>query len=787
MTSVLSPESSQATPPQPERRATAAAAGIALAAFVALVAAVGVWRPSLPAPLPEGAPPSDFSAARAMKHLRVIAKEPHPIGSAAQGRVRDYLLGELTALGLAPEVQKTTGFYYRSWSPYRAGAVENVLGRLRGTGGGEPVLLVAHYDSVPNAPGANDDGCGVASLLEAARALAAGPPPPRDVLFLFTDGEEPGLFGAEAFVREHPLAKGVGVVLNFDARGGGGPVVLFETSDGNDGLIREFAAAAPQPVANSVSYEIYKLLPNDTDMSVFKRAGLPGLNFAYIEQFNRYHTAADSVENVDEQTLQHQGASALALARRFAELPGGRPAGEGNAVYFNLPGSTFVRYTQTAARVLTGLAVLLFVAAVALGFRRRLLKVGSILYGAGALFLCLIASILTVVLAWSVASALHPDFISLPWGDPYNGGAYTLGLVFLAVAVTSALYVRFRRRRDVYSLTVGALLWWVFFAVLTTLAVPGASYLFAWPLLFASAGLCVLLAAGGGGPVLRLVVLAVYALPGLLFISPLIRQVVVALTLDFAGAVVFLEVLLLGLMLPHLDLLSRAGKWLAPGLSALLALGFIAAGLTTAGTDRRSPKADSVFYGLDADTGEAVWVSTDRSPDEWTGQFFGGGRERNPLKTLFPQNERPYMKAAAPAAALPVPQVTLLDERTSGQVRTLRLRVVSPRGGREVWVYTEADAAVVATSVNGKELALEEGKPANWPRFPWALNFHGLPAEGVELTLGVKPGQSLRLRVQDRTDGLPQLPQQFGARPDYIIPRPAPLSDATLVSKSYTF
>src|SRR4029079_1539671 len=102
----------------------------------------------------------------------------------------------------------------------------------------------------------------------------------------------------------------------------------------------------------------------------------------------------------------------------------------------------------------------------------------------------------------------------------------------------------------------------------------------------------------------------------------------------------------------------------------------------------------------------------------WTGQFFGAGRERNPLKTLFPQNERPYMKAAAPAAALPVPQVTLLEDQTNGQVRTLRLRVVSPRGGREVWVYTEADAAVVAASVNGKEIALEEGKPANWPRFP---------------------------------------------------------------------
>lgn len=66
-------------------------------------------------------------------------------------------------------------------------------------------------------------------------------------------------------MKEHPAAKDVKAVFNFEARGSGGPVVMFETSNDNGSLIREFAGATQNPVANSLSYEIYKRLPNDTD------------------------------------------------------------------------------------------------------------------------------------------------------------------------------------------------------------------------------------------------------------------------------------------------------------------------------------------------------------------------------------------------------------------------------------------------------------------------------------------------------------------------------------------
>jgi Zn-dependent M28 family amino/carboxypeptidase len=211
------------------------------------------------------------------------------------------------------EVQETTVATDLWGVPYRVAKVENILVRLKGTGQGKAVLLAGHYDSVSTGPGAGDNAVAVAALLETLRALKAGEPLKNDVIFLFTDGEEAGLLGAKAFVEEHPWAKDVGIALNFDARGTTGPSYMFQTSDQNGWLIHEFAKAAPHPISNSLANEIYRLLPNDTDMTVFNKAGFHGLNFAYIDGSTKYHTMQDSYANVDERSLQHHGSYALAL------------------------------------------------------------------------------------------------------------------------------------------------------------------------------------------------------------------------------------------------------------------------------------------------------------------------------------------------------------------------------------------------------------------------------------------------------------------------------------------
>src|SRR5947208_5585117 len=155
--------------------------------FVALCFVVIERVSCPPVAIPENAPPIAFSAERAMKHVVAIAQRPHPIGSAEHDRVRDYLVAQLSILGLEPQVQHATGVGTRYAD---AGRVQNILARMPGgQSGGPAVLLVAHYDSVEARPGAAVDGAGIAAILETVRALRAGGRVAHDVIVLLTHGE----------------------------------------------------------------------------------------------------------------------------------------------------------------------------------------------------------------------------------------------------------------------------------------------------------------------------------------------------------------------------------------------------------------------------------------------------------------------------------------------------------------------------------------------------------------------------------------------------------------------
>ena len=344
------------------------------------IAVLSIQQLNPPAALDSNASLNEFSAGRAMKHLASIARTPHPIGAPAHEDTRRYLVQELSTLGLAPEVQEATVVNPNWVSPFIAATVHNVVAMLKGTENSHAILLVAHYDSVPTGPGAADDGAAVATMLETVRALKTSAPLKNAVILLFTDAEEFGLLGARAFVEQHPWAKNVGTVLNFDARGNSGPVIMFETSPQNGALIREFASAAPYPVATSFSSDVYRILPNNTDFTVFQNAHLSGLNFANINGFINYHTQLDSVENIDARTVQHQGAYALALLRRFGNLRLPIPA-ERNAVYFNTIGSILIHYPTSLSIIWGLLTALLFVAVMIAGFRFGRLRVSGILWG----------------------------------------------------------------------------------------------------------------------------------------------------------------------------------------------------------------------------------------------------------------------------------------------------------------------------------------------------------------------------------------------------------------------
>jgi Zn-dependent M28 family amino/carboxypeptidase len=154
--------------------------------------------------------------------------------------VREYVLAKMRELGLKPRAIE---------GEQRGVKLVNLYGELEGTQPAKPpILLVTHYDSTPNSPGAADDATGVATILETIRALEAHGPLRNRIGVLITDGEEYGLTGAEAFVRDQPdLWRDVRLVVNLEARGNHGPVLMFETGRDNFGLIRLFSQACPVP------------------------------------------------------------------------------------------------------------------------------------------------------------------------------------------------------------------------------------------------------------------------------------------------------------------------------------------------------------------------------------------------------------------------------------------------------------------------------------------------------------------------------------------------------------
>ncbi|MHB8530711.1 MAG: M20/M25/M40 family metallo-hydrolase [Caulobacteraceae bacterium] len=391
-----------------------------------------------PRPLSASAPPAVFSAGRAMADIAVMARAAHPIGSPANHRVRDYLVGRMTALGLSPRVQRDQSFAIQpagSGTWVSGGDVENVIGVLPGTDRAAPALaLMAHYDSVPGSPGAADDITSVASALEMARAMKTRGPPARDVLLVITDGEEPGLLGARAFFKDNPLAAHIGFVINMETRGGGGRATMFETSADNGQVIALFRRAAVRPEANSLAFFLYRRLPNQTDFTIARRRGLAGLNFAFIGRQFDYHSPSSTVAALDRGSVQHMGEEILPVATALAyspRLPGRAP----DVVYGNLPFGALVLYPAWIGWLVLALAAILIAIGASRARRQTAWSWIDVGRGVGAGLLLLSVGALLLELARAVTGVGHGWLEYRPLLARFATYEFAIFLVALAAAL----------------------------------------------------------------------------------------------------------------------------------------------------------------------------------------------------------------------------------------------------------------------------------------------------------------------------------------------------------------
>ena len=411
--------------------------GVVVALVLSALAAISLLALEPLDPRPVSTPANEFSAERAFSHVEQVGEQPHPVGSAANAEVRNYLVGQLEDLGLQPTIQEATSARTKEGTASIA-RVENIHARIEGSNPTGHVVLVAHYDSVPRGPGAADDGAGVAAILEIARAITSGSAPRNDIDIVFTDAEEPWLLGAQAFVRDSHLDPRRSVVLNLEARGTSGPAMMFQSSSDNATLIPALASAQ-RPIAGSGLWEACsQLLTGDTDFSVFSNAGFAGMNFAFMEGSARYHTPEDSPDNLDHASLQDIGSTVLAATRHFADQDLGAPRG-GSLTYFTVLGEV-VYYPQRLAVPLAVLAAVVF-AATLLYARRRGLRARGVGWTAASFLALLVVTMALGLGAWQLLLLLHPGYGSFHTGDTYRPEWYAAGLLVLTAALTIGWYL----------------------------------------------------------------------------------------------------------------------------------------------------------------------------------------------------------------------------------------------------------------------------------------------------------------------------------------------------------
>ncbi len=759
------------------------------AVLLFLVAATALATRELraPAPLPASAPAEAFSAERALADVRVLAAHPHPPGSEEHARVRAYLVERLRELGLEVEVQEASVAVQASPRRVLAGLVRNVVARRAGTrSGGQALALVAHYDSVPTGPGAADDASGVAVLLETARALAASPPLPNDVLFVVTDAEEAGLLGACAFLRDHPLAARVGAVVNFEARGQRGPAIMFETSGADAALIEALAAVVPEPVASSLASAIYGAMPNSTDLFVFKEQGIPGLNFAFIGGVSAYHTMLDRPDLLDPGSVQHAGTAALALARRLGAADLLEPP-PGRSVYFSVLRAFVVRYSAALARPCCVLSVLALLVALVAGVRRQWIAWRAVLAGFLATFVAAALAVLLTFLVREIFCGAGAPAGRARWILFDRGDQLAQGLALLVVSLAALVFARARGLAKIEGLWCGALLWWAALALAGGVLLPEGAYVLSWPLFFAAAGLGLLVARprqrAFGLAQGALVCLAV--LPGIVLVVPLLGQVHQALTLEAAWLLAAVAVLLLGLLAPLLVLMTTPWRWPLCGGAALAGFMILLGAAFGADVDARHPRRDSALYCLDADAGRAYFATLDQELNDWSVQFHATEPRLSTIQAL-PLFCAECLVSEAPVATLPAALFDLEELEETPDERFCVLRLLPPSGTQSVFFSIAPGVPARLLEVDGREvLRAPAGAPGEESALGVALLFVAPPAAGVLLKLSFRTKEPVDVVTVATSDGLPELPgAEWTPRPEDVVPFPN-VPDSVQVKRTF--
>lgn len=693
-----------------------------------------------------------FDVSRAFGRLqRVLADQrPHPVDTDANEQVRERIVKEIEALGYVPLVRDDIACDSSAPGSLVCARVQNVVfvagpDPFLSKSDTDAILIASHYDSVPVSPGASDDGAGVAVSLEIAHLLR-NLKLARPVIFLFTDGEEAGLLGASSFISKDPFADQISNVINIEARGSSGPAVMFETAHPNSTVIKHYSEGAERPVSNSLMTDIYRLMPNHTDMTKFLERGYSGLNFAIADRVEHYHTPLDRLENVDLRSLQHMGDLVLGAASSMLEGDHDLREARREVIFTDFLSRSFVVLPQWV-----GMSLMLFGALMA--------GVGYLRVGGGHHWRAILAPPVTFII--SVLIAVILQVIIRQIRAELGGGAassaamqvlaYTSGAV-AAVFVLSVVVARSGADRLNYSV-------WLWIAAVGGAGgyfVPGAIILFALPLgLF---GLFALISSVVGkenrwGSLISCGLFVLLLAPTIYLIEIAFGRSATPL-LAFLSSILFLPALTAVLHDAH-----RPSFVVIKALGALL-VGATIAALMLPGHSPEHPGLMNIIYEADVEAQRANWII--HSQDEGT---------------YLSSSARPAIFAGEDHVEAPfqvhfLPKLEVLDEGLNNGNRVLSLRLLTD-GADVITLEIPHFAHPVSMQINENAYpyAAPDAHGFDGEKFPYLFTCHGRTCDGLELTVELRNSEKTEWVIIGRKYGLPSAGEDITAgRPRSYIP-----------------
>jgi len=726
-----------------------------------------------------------FSTERALIPLKEITKAPHYIGTKEHARVRNYLIGQLEELGLETQVQE--GFVInQKWKSLDK--PKNIIAQIKGSENGKSLLLLSHYDSaLTPSYGASDAGSGVVTILETLRAYkASGKKPKNDIIVLFTDAEEVGLDGARLFVNNHPWAKNVGIALNFEARGSGGPSnMIVETNGGNKNLIKAFMEADVKfPVASSLMYSIYKMLPNDTDSTVLREgADIDGFFFAFIDDHYDYHTANDTYDNLDVNTLQHQGEYLLPLVHYFGDSDLNQLKSLDDYVYINLPFFKIVSYPFTWVFPMLLVAIIIFIVLIIYGLRKRVLNLNEVVKGFIPFTLAMIFCGILGFYGWKLILLIYPQYQEIQHGFTYNGHTYISFFVLLSLGVLFGIYYKFSKKINVANLLIAPLIFWLLINIGVAIYLKGAAF-FIIPVFLGLLSLWILIRKDRP----NLILLTIIGSIAIFIFAPLVQFFPVGLGLKMLVGSCLFTALLFGILLPVIGF-YKLKKVLAMLFVIVASLFFIKAHLSSNFSPNRQ-KPNSLVYYHDADNNKNYWATYDQELDDWTKEYLGDSPEPASSYISYASGSK-YAKGyqfanIAPNKNIPIFKTVLHKDTVINQYKEVSFTIFPQRAVNQISLYTADQANFKSLSFNGQIFPLNNNltNAAQKIKSKELVRYYVSDKDSLVVSYEVSKNQKVSFTVLEYSYDLLNHPQfTINKRADYMMPKPFIVTDAIIVKK----